>query len=75
MYFIYVPIFCVTAGLGETMGGALVSLAVSFVMATPLLRGTIQRYGIRRVLLVSLCPTRHLLTDGEINARYQKRRR
>jgi len=52
MYFIYVPIFCVTAGLGETVGGALVSLAVSFVMATPLLRGTIQRYGIRRVLLV-----------------------
>jgi ACDE family multidrug resistance protein len=52
MYFIYVPIFCVTAGLGETTGGALVSLATSFVMATPLLRGMIQRYGIRRVLLV-----------------------
>tara|TARA_Y100001934_G_C12322653_1_gene760882 strand:+ start:723 stop:1889 length:1167 start_codon:yes stop_codon:yes gene_type:complete len=52
MYFIYVPIFCVTMGLGETMGGALVSLAVSFVMATPLLRSTIRRYGIRRVLLV-----------------------
>ena len=51
MYFIYVPIFCVTVGLGETMGGALVSLATSFVMATPLLRGTIQRYGIRRVLM------------------------
>ncbi|MCP4953367.1 MAG: MFS transporter [Proteobacteria bacterium] len=52
MYFIYVPIFCVTMGLGETMSGALVSLAVSFVMAAPLLRGTIQRYGIRRVLLI-----------------------
>jgi len=52
MYFIYVPIFCVTAGLGETMGGALVSLAVSFVMMTPLLRSTIQRFGIRRVLWV-----------------------
>ena len=52
MYFIYVPIFCVTAGLGETMGGALVSLAVSFVMTTPLLRSTIQRYGIRKVLWV-----------------------
>ena len=52
MYFIYVPIFCVTMGLGETMGGALVSLATSFVMTTPLLRSTIQRYGIRRVLLV-----------------------
>ena len=52
MYFIYVPIFCVSTGLGETMGGALVSLATSFVMTTPLLRGAIQRYGIRRVLMV-----------------------
>jgi ACDE family multidrug resistance protein len=57
MYFIYVPIFCVTAGLGETMGGALVSLAVSFVMTTPLLRSTIQRYGIRRVLWVGYAGT------------------
>ena len=37
------------------MGGALVSLATSFVMATPLLRGTIQRFGIRRVLLIGYC--------------------
>ena len=34
------------------MGGALVSIAVSFVMMTPLMRGTLQRYGIRRVLWV-----------------------
>jgi len=52
MYFIYVPIYCVTSGLGETMGGALVSLATAFVMTTPLLRGFIRDYGIRRVLLV-----------------------
>ena len=63
MYFIYVPIFCVTVGLGETMGGALVSLATSFVMATQLLRTTIQRYGIRRVLLVGYAGT-GLVTIG-----------
>ena len=63
MYFIYVPIFCVTVGLGETTGGALVSLATSFVMATPLLRSTIQRYGIRRVLLVGYAGT-GLVTIG-----------
>lgn len=57
MYFIYVPIFCVTVGLGETMGGALVSLATSFVMLAPLLRGTIQRHGIRRVLLTGYAGT------------------
>lgn len=52
MYFIYIPIYCVTVGLGETMGGALVSLATAFVMMTPLLRQPIQRYGIRRILLL-----------------------
>lgn len=52
MYFIYVPIYCVTSGMGETMGGALVSLATAFVMCTPLLRGVIQKYGIRRILVV-----------------------
>lgn len=57
MYFIYVPIYCVTTGLGETMGGALVSLATAFVMTTPLLRSSIQRYGIGRILLVGYCGT------------------
>ena len=57
MYFIYVPIYCVTVGLGETMGGALVSLATAFVMTAPLLRGAIQRHGIRRVLLVGYTGT------------------
>lgn len=57
MYFIYVPIYCVTSGLGETTGGALVSLATAFVMTTPLLRGAIRRFGIRRVLLIGYAGT------------------
>ena len=52
MYFIYVPIYCVTSGLGETVGGALVSLATAFVMMTPLLRSSIQKYGIARILML-----------------------
>lgn len=57
MYFIYVPIYCVTSGLGETTGGALVSIATAFVMTTPLLRGFIRKYGIRRILLVGYLGT------------------
>ncbi|MEM7294885.1 MAG: MFS transporter [Pseudomonadota bacterium] len=57
MYFIYVPIYCVTSGLGETVGGALVSLATACVMTTPLLRGAIRRYGIRRILMVGYLGT------------------
>ncbi len=52
MYFIYVPIYCVTVGLGETVGGGVISLATAFVMMTPLLRSRIQRHGIRRILLI-----------------------
>ncbi|MBT3557844.1 MAG: MFS transporter [Rhodospirillales bacterium] len=52
MIFIYVPIYCVTAGLGETMGGALVSLTTLFVMSAPLWRGLVQRIGIRHILYI-----------------------
>ncbi len=52
MYFIYVPIYCVTAGLGENLGGALVSLATLFVMTAPLWRGPVSRYGIRNILYI-----------------------
>jgi MFS transporter, ACDE family, multidrug resistance protein len=50
MFFIYVPIYCVTAGLGEMVGGALVSLATIFVMTAPLWRGPVRRFGIRHIL-------------------------
>jgi len=57
MYFIYIPIYCVTAGLGETTGGALVSLATAFVMGAPLLRPVIARIGIGRLLFVGYFAT------------------
>ena len=52
MYFIYVPIYCVTSGLGETFGGGLVSLATAFVMTTPLWRRPIHWLGMRTVLFI-----------------------
>lgn len=57
MYFVYIPIYCVTAGLGETVGGALVSLATAFVMGAPLLRPVIARYGIARLLFIGYFAT------------------
>lgn len=52
MFFIYVPIYCVTAGLGENLGGALVSIATIFVMTAPLWRGPVHRFGIRNILYI-----------------------
>ena len=36
MYFIYVPIYCVTVGLGEVMGGVLLSSGVGLVLSVPI---------------------------------------
>ena len=52
MYFIYVPIYCVTSGLGETFGGGLVSLVTAFVMTTPLWRRPIHSLGMRTILFI-----------------------
>jgi ACDE family multidrug resistance protein len=52
MFFVYAPIFCVQSGLGEQVGGALVS-GVSMAMLLVPLWGAMGRWwGIRRLLLV-----------------------
>ncbi len=51
MYFIYIPIFCVEAGISETMAGIIVSAGVSAVLLCPLWGRLGQRFGIRRLLI------------------------
>ncbi len=52
MFFIYAPIYCVTNGLGEEVGGALVSIGTAFVLLVPLARPVISRIGTRAVLMI-----------------------
>jgi MFS family permease len=50
-FFIYVPIYAVTAGLGEMMGGALVSIGVATVYTVTLWGALGRRYGFRTLLV------------------------
>lgn len=50
-FFIYVPIYAVTIGLGEMAGGALVSIGVATVYAVTLWGKLGRRYGFRTLLV------------------------
>ena len=57
MYFIYVPIYAVTSGLGEVVGGVLLSAGVAIVLSIPFWAWLGRRYGIRRLILWSALAT------------------
>ena len=47
VYIVYLPLFCLENGLGETLGGAAVSLSSALLFATPWLGRIVQRVGVR----------------------------
>ena len=51
MFFIYTPIYAVNAGLGEIMGGAIVSLGSGCVFLAPLWGRLGRKFGMRRLLV------------------------
>ncbi|HXQ68309.1 MAG TPA: MFS transporter [Alphaproteobacteria bacterium] len=51
MFFVYAPIFAVTAKLGAEAGGAIVSLGSAWMWSVPLWGWLGRRYGLRRLLL------------------------
>ena len=50
MFFVYVPIFAATSGLGAETGGALVSIGTGWMWLVPLWGWAGRRYGLRRLL-------------------------
>ena len=50
MFFIYTPIYAVTYGLGEVVGGAIVSAGVAIVWTVPLWARLGRRIGLRKML-------------------------
>lgn len=51
MFFIYAPIYAVTAGLGAEVGGAMVSIGAASFFIVPLWGLLGRRYGMRRILI------------------------
>ena len=52
IFFVYAPIYAVTAGLGEAVGGAIVSAGGAALFLTPLWGWMARRYGMRAILVV-----------------------
>ena len=50
MFFVYVPIFAATSGLGAETGGALVSIGTGWMWMVPLWGWAGRRFGVRRLL-------------------------
>jgi len=57
MYFIYVPLYCVTVGLGEVAGGVLVSAGVATTMTVTFWGWVGRRYGARPLMVTSAAAT------------------
>ncbi len=52
IFFIYAPIYAVESGLGEVVGGAIVSCGTGFMFLIPLLGQKLRRYGVRGVYML-----------------------
>ena len=52
MFFIYTPVFAVSAGLGELAGGLIVSIGTGFAFLVPFGGWLIRRYGLRQVMVL-----------------------
>ena len=50
VYVVYLPIFCIEAGLGDKVGGVALSLTNALLFAAPLLLRVTRRFSLRRAL-------------------------
>ncbi|MEC8872418.1 MAG: MFS transporter [Pseudomonadota bacterium] len=57
MFFIYAPLYAVTSGLGEIIGGAIVSAGVAMVLTVHFWGWIGRRYGLRRMMFWSALMT------------------
>lgn len=50
VYVVYLPIFCIEAGLGDKVGGVALSLSNGLLFLTPLMLRFVQRHSVRRTV-------------------------
>jgi len=55
MLFVYGPLYCINTGLGEKMGGYLVSAGNAFLFIAPLIGWCGRRWGIKRLIVAGFC--------------------
>ena len=57
VYVVYLPVFCIEQGLGDKLGGALLSVSNAVLLASPYMAGLARRFTVRRTLRAALAYT------------------
>ena len=64
VYVVYMPIYCIQSGLGETVGAVAVSAANAFLYVTPLMLKLVRRLGVRRSVRLAFAANGALFFAG-----------
>jgi MFS family permease len=51
VYVVYVPVFCIESGLGDKLGGVMLSISNATLLLSPMMAGIVRRLSVRRTLL------------------------
>lgn len=64
VYIVYLPIFCIEAGLGDQIGAVALSLSNGLLFATPLMLRRVRRVGVRRSVRLGFAMSASLFMLG-----------
>ncbi|MFZ3583228.1 MFS transporter [Loktanella sp. DJP18] len=64
VYIVYLPIFCIEAGLGDQVGAVALSLSNGLLFATPLMLRRVRRVGVRRSVRLGFAVSSSLFMLG-----------
>jgi ACDE family multidrug resistance protein len=68
VYVVYLPIFCVEAGLGDKVGGTALSISNAFLLAAPAINRWGRRIGVRASVRLSFLGCAVLMTSASLLA-------
>lgn len=66
VYVVYLPVFCIEKGLGDTLGGALLSVSNAMLLASPYMAALARRFTVRRTLRAALAYTAALFVAATL---------
>ncbi|NEY91057.1 MFS transporter [Tabrizicola oligotrophica] len=66
VYVVYVPVFCIESGLGDKLGGVMLSVSNATLLISPLLAGMARRLTVRRTMLWTLAYCTLLFTGATV---------
>lgn len=66
VYVVYVPVFCIESGLGDTLGGVMLSISNASLLLSPYMARLARQWTVRRTLLGALAYSTLLFTAASV---------